>query len=378
MVSETPANETIVIGGGLAGGAAAALLARMRHPVRLLEREPGPHDKVCGEFLSVEAQRDLATLGIDPTRLGAVPITRVRLVAHGREAEAPLPFRALGITRRVLDEALLEVAEHAGAIIERGVRVTGIGVGEIHTAAGPRSTGHVLLATGKHALRGVPRPGPNGGGNYVGFKMHWRLGARAAARLTGLIELLPFTGGYAGLQLVSPSVANLCLIVRRERLAALGGGWDALLAELLRDPAWASRLGDADPVFARPLTIANLPYGYLVDDDESAPQNLFRLGDQAAMTASLTGDGMAAALASARLAAGCILAGESARTYQERLRKAVGPQLKRAMLLQRATELPLAMRLAMGVLRAWPSLLGTLAGATRLPAWRSDDAQACA
>jgi menaquinone-9 beta-reductase len=371
-------SETIVIGGGLAGGAAAALLARGRHRVRLLEREAGPHDKVCGEFLSIEAQRDLAALGLDPIRLGAVPITRVRLVAHGSEAEAPLPFQALGISRRVLDEALLEVAEQAGAHVERGVRVTGVGVGEVQTAAGPRPAGRVLLATGKHALRGLPRPGANTAGGYVGFKMHWRLGAQATARLGGLIELLPFTGGYAGLQLVSPSVANLCLIVRRERLGALGGNWEALLAGLLRDPAWAARLGEAEPLFARVLTIANLPYGYLVEDDESAPPGLFRLGDQAAMTASLSGDGMAGALESARLAAGCILAGEPAGVYNRRLRKAVGPQLRRAMLLQRATELPLAMRLAMGVLRARPGLLGTLAGATRLPAWRGVEARECA
>ena len=363
--------ETVIIGGGLAGGAAAVLLARGKHPVQLLEREAGQHDKVCGEFLSIEAQRDLAALGLDPIRLGAVPITRVRLVAHGREAEASLPFRALGISRRVLDGALLELAEQAGAIVERGVRVTGLGIAEVHTAAGPRPAVRILLATGKHALRGVPRPGAGACAGYVGFKMHWRLDARAAARLDGLIELLVFKGGYAGLQLVSPRIANLCLIVRRERLAALGG-WEGLLAELLGDAAWVARLGDAEPLFIRPLSIANLPYGYLFGGGESAPENLFRLGDQAAMTASLTGDGMAAALASARLAAGCILAEEPAGTYHARLRKAVGPQLRRAMLLQRATELPPAMRLAMGVLRAWPGLLGTLAGATRRPAWRAE------
>ncbi|MEO7543771.1 MAG: electron transfer flavoprotein [Novosphingobium sp.] len=370
-MSELPVNETIVIGGGLAGGAAAALLARGKHPVRLLEREAGPHDKVCGEFLSIEAQHDLAALGLDLARLGAVPITRVRLVAHGREAEAPLPFRALGLSRRILDEALLDTAEQAGVIIERGVRVSALDPSAVHTSTGVRPAGRILLATGKHALRGAPRPhAKQRDSGYVGFKMHWRLGARAAARLHGLIELLPFAGGYAGLQLVAPGVANLCLIVRRERLAQVGGSWDGLLAELLRDPAWATRLDDAEPLFGRPLTIANLPYGYLVDGDETASPELFRLGDQAAMTASLTGDGMAAALASARLAAGCILAGEPAGIYQARLRKAVGPQLRRAMLLQRATALPLAMRLAMGVLRAWPGLLGTVAGATRLPAWR--------
>ena len=57
-------NETVILGGGLAGGAAAVLLARGGEPVRVLEREAGPRDKICGEFLSIEARRDLARLGL--------------------------------------------------------------------------------------------------------------------------------------------------------------------------------------------------------------------------------------------------------------------------------------------------------------------------
>ena len=77
-------NETLVLGGGLAGAGAASLLAAAGRPVRLLEREPGPHHKVCGEFLSVEAQRDLERIGLDIARLGPVPIGGVRLVSGER------------------------------------------------------------------------------------------------------------------------------------------------------------------------------------------------------------------------------------------------------------------------------------------------------
>jgi flavin-dependent dehydrogenase len=205
--------------------------------------------------------------------------------------------------------------------------------------------------------------------------MHWRVPRAEAARLAGWIELLPFAGGYAGLQLVAADVANLCLIVRRDALAEAGGDWDGLLAALLRDPAFAVRLASATALFARPLAIANLPYGRIL---ATAPDGLFRLGDQAAMTASLTGDGMAAALLSARIAAQAVLAGESADTYQRRFAHAVTPQIRRAMLLQRLTELPFALRIAMAALRLRPSLLGTLAGSTRLPDWRTMEAPQCA
>ena len=361
-------SEVLVIGGGLAGGAAALRLAHAGLRVRVLERETGPHDKVCGEFLSIEAQRDLLALGINPAWLGGVTIDRVRLVARGREFEARLPFEAMGLSRRVLDEVLLEAAADAGAAIERGVRVSGIDQGVVRTSAGPRVGQSVLLATGKHDLRGLSRRAASRRrDDYVGFKMHWRIPACKAHRFTGLIELLVFAGGYAGLQLVAPTIANMCLIVRRDRFAVLGGSWDGLLAELLRDPAFAARLGEAEPLGGRPQSIANLPYGFIFSGEDGG---LFRLGDQAAMTGSLSGDGMAAALHSARLVAECIIAGGGAGDHHARLRASTTRQVRRAMLLQHATQSPLAMRLGMAAFRARPDLLGTIAGATRLPDWR--------
>jgi flavin-dependent dehydrogenase len=364
--------DTLIVGGGLAGGAAALLLARGGVPVTLFERETGAHDKVCGEFLSVEAQQILGRLGFDPMALGAVAIDRVRLVSGGREAEARLPFRALGLSRRVLDAALLDRAAAAGAQIERGVRVNAIEGGQVRTAAGDHTGSRILVATGKHGLRGSGTPRDSG---YVGFKTHWRLSRSQATRLAGWIELLPFGGGYAGLQLVAADVANLCLIVRRETLSETGGGWDALLAGLLGDDAFAARLEGAEPLFQRALSIANLPYGHVRKD---SPDGLFQLGDRAAMTASLTGDGMAGALLSASLASECILSGGSADAYQRRFASAVRPQIRRAMLLQRLTELPFALRVGMTALRFRPGLLAALAGSTRLPGWRKEGLQAWA
>jgi flavin-dependent dehydrogenase len=364
-------SEVAIIGGGLAGGAAAVLLARFGTPVRLLERETAAHDKICGEFLSIEAQRDLQRLGLDTARLGAVPIDKVRLSAGSRDIEAPLPFVAQGISRKLLDEALLEMAAGAGARIERGVRATAVEGGDIATNAGICRAARILLATGKHDIRGARRAQPATREGYVGFKMHWRPTARQRAEIDRAIELVLFDGGYAGLQLVAPDVLNLCLIVRRDRLADAGGRWDGLLAGLMREPGFARRLEDAQPLFARPLTIAQLPYGYVCDADPRMPAQLFRLGDQAAMTASLTGDGMAIALRSAHVAAASLLAGEDAAAYHARMKRLVSSQVRRAMLLQRATEAPLAMQAGFALLSLWPRLLATLASATRLPRWQS-------
>lgn len=358
--------NTVVIGGGLAGGAVATGLARAGHAVTVLERESGPHEKVCGEFLSVEACHDLERLGISSERLGGVPIDRVR-VHHGHTTiEAPLPFLARGLSRAVLDEALLELAAKAGAQVVRGVRVSGASAHIVTASDGERTAARVLLATGKHDLRGHARAQAATKKGYIGFKMHWRLPPRALEELGSAIELVLLGHGYGGLQRVGLAEANLCLVVARQHFAAIGGSWEALLAHLLRHPALARRLGDAQPLFGRPLAIANLPYGYLhaVQDDHSG---LWRLGDQAAMTASLTGDGMAVALRSARLATDAIERGASAADFHRILRAHTGGQVRAAMRLQRLSEHPLALRLGVLAGQMWPGLLAIGARRTRLP-----------
>ena len=107
-------DEVLVIGGGVAGCSAAIALARRGRSVTLIEREPTPRHKVCGEFLSGEALEDLHALGIDVTSIGAVPINYVRLAAARRAAEAPLPFPAASFTRKALDTALIAEAIAAG------------------------------------------------------------------------------------------------------------------------------------------------------------------------------------------------------------------------------------------------------------------------
>jgi flavin-dependent dehydrogenase len=357
--------EVLILGGGLAGVSAALELARTGVPVRLLERETGAHHKVCGEFVSIEAQQDLSRLGIDLAELGAVPIDRVRLVRGNTVIEAALPFTAMGVSRECLDETLLNAARHEGAQVERGVKVIGLREGAVTTSSGPRAAESIFLATGKHEIRGAGRRAGDGQ-DYIGFKMHWRLGPHPSPEAENAIELVLFEGGYAGLQCVAPGVLNLCLIARREHFAEIGGCWEALLARLMREPHLARRLGDAEALFARPLTIANLPYGYVCDPVSPAPPGVFRLGDQAALTAPLTGDGMAIATHSARLAVACLRAGLGPAEYHGRLREMARSQIRRAMLLQRAAEFPVAVQCAAGLLGLWPGLLGRLAGLTRL------------
>ncbi len=348
----------VIAGGGLAGAAAACELAQSGRRVVVLERSQGPTDKICGDFLSAEAQHYVRRLGLDPHGMGGHSISRVRVIRGQRQAESRLPFTAIGLSRRVLDEALLRHAEASGAEIRRGVTIARHDPG-IH-----------FLATGKHDLRGAARKPRTEPEDLVGFKLYLRLSVEAQRDLAGTVEIILFAQGYAGLQLVEGETANLCLLIRRDHLASVGGTWPALLAALIAEqPHLRARLHNAQSLLPRPLSIARVPYGFIHTPTDQ--DTMFRLGDQACVIPSFTGDGMSMALHSAALAVQHHLAGQSPAAYHRRLAADVTRPISRATTLYRLGRTPFGQALLIRALQAWPGLLHRTAAATRVPqpAW---------
>lgn len=359
--------DALVIGGGLAGGAVATRLAQAGREVVLVEREAGAVDKVCGEFLSREAGLYLAALGLDLPALGAVAIDTVRLCVRDHVAAVALPFAALSLSRRVLDEALLARAATAGAVIRRGARVVALAREGIEWAARLEDgttlrAREAFLASGKHDLRGYPRP-QGVQHDLVAFKLHWRLAPAQAAELDRHVELVTFEGGYAGLQPVEGGLANLCLLVRRRRLQALGNRWPGLLAAIRADSAHLDRrLAGAEPCWSKPLALSAIPYGHV----QRRADVLWRLGDQAAVIPSFSGDGMSIALHSAELAASAYLAGESADRFQRDLARDVSGQVRLATLLSQALVRGASQTAIGAAARLWPGLVARVALRTRV------------
>lgn len=356
----------LVIGGGLAGAAAAIRLARAGRAVSLWERERAPAHKICGEFLSWEAQAHLRALGLDPDALGAVAIDRVRLVTARRVAEAPLGFTARSLTRRSLDAALLRLAEDAGADVQRGVTAREVqGDGTVVSSHGEVRPATLMVATGKHKLRGIARDGAGTLNGQLGFKAYLRLVPAQRALLDRHVELHLFEGGYAGLQLVERAAANLCFLVSPGRWKRLGGDFAALLAELGAEvPLLGERLAGAVPLLDRPLAISGVPYGYL--HRPGAGETGWRLGDQAAVIPSFTGDGMSLALHSARLATTALLTGDGPADYLRRLAGDAGGAVRRATWMQQASAEGGRLDRTVAVLALAPGLVRLGAGLTRL------------
>ena len=126
--------DVIVVGGGPAGSATAALLAGWGHDVLLLDRARFPRDKACAEYLSPATYDVLERLGALPRVLdaGAVRPFGMRVIAS-RHGQATIAYpdgggrrRALCLTRRVLDATLLEMARQAGVQVREGEQVTGV------------------------------------------------------------------------------------------------------------------------------------------------------------------------------------------------------------------------------------------------------------
>jgi flavin-dependent dehydrogenase len=362
------AAEILVIGGGVAGAAAAIELARAGRQVVLLEREAGPHDKVCGEFLSREAILYLRALGLDPGAMGARRIGRLRLAGGRRVAGVRLPFQGFSLSRRLLDAALLDRAAALGVEVRTGAAAQGLTQAGSGFAARLRDGEEItaaaaILATGKHDLRGHPRP-PGLQPGLIGFKQYWRLAPEQASSLEGHVELMLFAGGYAGLQLVEDGRANLCLLIKRERFAALGHDWDALIANMRSDCRLLDeRLRGAAPCGDRPLAVYAVPFGHIARGGDA----VWRIGDQAAVIPSFSGDGMSIALHSARLAAQYLLAGRPAMDYQQHLARDISWPLRLATGISMAAISPAGRLLVGQGASRVPALMAVVAAITRVP-----------
>jgi len=361
-------NEVLILGGGVAGCAASIALARKGRSVTLIEREPTPRHKVCGEFLSGEALEDLQSLGIDVAALGAVPIDHVRLAASRRAAQAPLPFPAASLTRKALDTALIAEAIAAGVRVEQGrsaqtlSRTTGNTWHVTLDDGTTREAPTAFIATGKHDLRGHSRPeDPE---RWVAFKMYFRLSPAQTTDLAGASELMLYPGGYGGIQPVEDGIANLCCVVQQRQLIRMGRRWEHYLAKMQEHcPHLAMRLAAAEPLLDKPIAISHIPYGYIRRTTENG---LYCIGDQAAVIPSFTGDGISIALHTARCAAAAYLSAKPAPQFQSELRSALTAQMRLAELAANGLNNPLARAVLPFCLRVWPGVMRVTARLTRV------------
>lgn len=361
MVGPT-ATDALIIGGGPAGSAVAITLAQAGMRPHLIERQCTAPAGVCGGFLGWDAIAGLAELGVDPWRLGARPIRRFRLATATGCVEAALPATAAGISRRTLDNALIEAAAVAGAKVSRGQAARAVDPGNrtVRFDNGETLTADALfIAVGKHELRGATR---NFSTSSIGLRTSLPPSPALNDALSDMVELHLFDKGYAGLLLQEDGSANLCISVDRERLNA-AGSVPALITQLQQEaPLLRERLENASPRFD---AVAGVPYGWRA---RRGHEGIFRIGDQSAVIASLAGDGIAIALASGASAAQALLAGgpEAAPGWQRKWRRQCNVPVGLAEALRHAAAAPVPRSMLMALLQFAPALGTKAAALTRI------------
>jgi flavin-dependent dehydrogenase len=206
--------QVLIVGGGLAGAAAAIGLCRAGVDALALDRDQFPRRKVCGGFLSPGAIRCLDDLGVlrRVQSEGAVPVRRARIRLGERDIEIPFNEPGLGVSRERLDQTLAEIAGvrpgHFVAKVEplkQGFRVHG-------TVAGGRGfhldADIVIDAAGK-----LSRFTRRSTCRQFGVQFYEQ-------RPTGsTLEFSFFEGGYGGSVSVEGSRVNHCFLVDQSRVA---------------------------------------------------------------------------------------------------------------------------------------------------------------
>ncbi|MBV8297563.1 MAG: geranylgeranyl reductase family protein [Acidimicrobiia bacterium] len=306
--------DVVVVGGGPAGAAAAITLARAGRDVVVVDRARFPRDKCCGDGLTAGALRHLEALGLRPDAVSSwqtVDDVWVRSPS-GRRARFPMP-RGRGVYAAVarrtdLDASLLDVARAAGAKVHDGHALTGARLVEGHVELDVDGLG-VLRARYAVGADGMWSPlrkalgadEPWYLGEWHAFRQYFRGVGPQAADLWVWFEpdLLP---GYAWSFPLPGGRANVGFGILRSSgipVRHMKELWPELLdrahvREVLGPTAAAEAPHRAWPIPAR-IDRATLHWG----------RALF-VGDAAAASDPMTGEGIAQALVTGRLAADAI------------------------------------------------------------------------
>ena len=323
--------DVAIVGGGLAGCALAAALARSGVEVVVLERQPAWRWRAGGVFSSPVTMEALRRVGLPESTLErvALPIPAMRLetpggavvrLTYGTERGGP---PAVGFDRSTLDPALERLATERGATVRRGVAVEAVDLDGPGPALVLRDAGGtatlrariVVGADGAHSIvaraAGVARPTrlPERVGltYHLGDTPGEAPGAprRAAPRDA---RLRVFVGGYIGVAPVPGGRVNVGIV--------LGPSWRARLAAVGAGPTAAAIVATVPPTSDDPATwrgaevcdhVAGAsPLGGRVT--RRAGQGWFLVGDAVGFLDPFTGEGLHRALVSTELAAVAIRA----------------------------------------------------------------------
>jgi flavin-dependent dehydrogenase len=297
--------DVLVIGAGPAGALAARQVASGGASVLLVDRMTFPRAKVCGACLNGNALGVLRMVGLGDLvdRLGAMDLERFDVRLRGKMARFPLPG-GKALPRDVFDAALVEAAVAAGAQFLPATKAT-VEAGAERTRTvrlereGERLSVEaqvVVVAAGLASSCLEHEPGV-----CARIMANSRVGAACVVASdpdlygAGTIHMAVGRSGYVGLVRVGGGLLNVAAAFDRAFLRSSGG------------PAAAATAVLGEAGFAPIPTLAGARWrgtvGLTRQVRPVAAHRLFVIGDAAGYIEPFTGEGMGAALTSARAVA---------------------------------------------------------------------------
>ncbi|MBC7937665.1 MAG: NAD(P)/FAD-dependent oxidoreductase [Rhizobacter sp.] len=301
--------DVAIVGGGLAGLALSIQLRRKGHSVILMEKETYPFHKVCGEYISLESWDFLKDLGVDLDAM-QVPIIKQLVIssAGGKLLKHALPQGGFGISRYLLDDTLVQIAEAAGVVVLQNTKVNDIIFKEdtfiIDNNLRQYNAKMACACYGKRSNMDIKWKRPfslapkNKINNYIGVKYHITTSLPADT-----IALHHFKNGYCGIVKIEGDRYNLCYLTRADNLQQGKGDIRTMERNILsQNPHLKKILQESETSFTAPLTISQISF----DKKSQVENHVLMMGDAAGMITPLCGNGMSMALHASKIAAGHI------------------------------------------------------------------------
>ncbi|MFL5742870.1 MAG: NAD(P)/FAD-dependent oxidoreductase [Flavisolibacter sp.] len=304
-----PTYDAAIVGGGLAGLAAAIGLRKKGWSVVLFEKEKFPFHKVCGEYVSLESWNFLESIGLPLSKMNLPIIDHLLLTApNGKSFNTTLPQGGFGISRYRLDSLLSGIAEDHGVHLAVQTKVEDIHHEnkfvvhsvDIHGKKTVTSARVCCNAFGKRSnldikwKRDFLQQKDRRLENYVGIKYHVQTNWPQ-----NLIGLHNFENGYCGISKVEDERFCLCYMTRAENLKKSGNDIRKMEEQVLyQNPHLKKIFISSDRCTDFPVTISQISFGKKTQIEN----HMLLLGDAAGMITPLCGNGMSIALHTAKLA----------------------------------------------------------------------------
>ncbi len=304
-----PFYDVAIIGGGLAGLSLSILLAKSGHKIILFEKEKYPFHRVCGEYISLESWKFLASLGLNIAELN-LPVIKKLIVSspNGKFLKSNLDPGGFGISRFFIDNELKKIAIEKGVTVLEETKVSNVffkddlftieSSGEkiecliIASCFGKRSNLDVKLS------RNFIKKKPGKLNNYIGVKYHIK-----TEFPFDTIALHNFKNGYCGISKIEGENYCLCYLTTAQNLKENNNSIKEMEKEVLfKNPFLKKIFSESEFVFKEPVTISQISF----DKKSQVESHMMMIGDAAGMITPLCGNGMSMAMHSSKIAANCI------------------------------------------------------------------------